>query len=78
VPLAAVERQLEFLVEDAFVRGVHVDDHQALAVLRQDIDAVQLRQRVAEWRAAGLRAMRRRLRRAGAAAAAGCVPTKAR
>jgi hypothetical protein len=50
--LLLVERPLELLVEDAFVRGMHVHDDQALAVLRQDIDAVQLREGVAEWRSA--------------------------
>ena len=37
------------LVEYAFVRGVHVDEHQPVAVLRQDEDAVQLRQGKTEW-----------------------------
>jgi hypothetical protein len=46
----AVERGLQLFVEDALVRGVHVDENQAERVLRQDVDAVQLGQRVAEWR----------------------------
>ena len=32
------------LVYDAFVRCVHVNQHQALLILRQDVDSVQLRQ----------------------------------
>ena len=43
-----VEGGLERLVEDALVRRVHVDHHQAGAVLRQDVDAVQLRERVTQ------------------------------
>ena len=39
----AVVRVLELLVADAFVRGVHVDDDQAVGVLGEDEDAVQLR-----------------------------------
>ena len=31
----------------ALVRGVHVHQHQAGLVLREDVDAVQLRERVA-------------------------------
>ena len=34
---------LQLLHDDALVRGVHVDQHQAGLVLRQDVDAVQLR-----------------------------------
>ena len=49
--LAVVERGLQLFVEDAFVRRVHVDDDQAVRVLGQDVDAVQLGQRVAERRA---------------------------
>ena len=45
---ARVERRLQPLVHDALVRRVHVDDHQAVAVLREDVDAVQLREREAE------------------------------
>ena len=45
---AAVERALQLLVHDALVRGVHVDEDQAGAVLREDVDAVQLREREAE------------------------------
>ena len=30
------------------MRGVHVDQHQAVAVLREHVDAMQLRQREAE------------------------------
>src|SRR5215475_223620 len=43
-----VERGLEVLVEDPLVRGVHVDEHESPAVLREDIDAVQLREGEAE------------------------------
>jgi hypothetical protein len=48
--LPFVERPLELLVEDAFVRRMHVDDDQPLGVLRQDVDAVQLGKGVAERR----------------------------
>ena len=39
---------LELLVQDALVGGVHVDEHQAFAILRKNVDAVQLRQCGAE------------------------------
>ena len=45
---AGVEVRLQLLHHDALVRGVHVDQHQAGLVLRQDVDAVQLRERVAQ------------------------------
>ena len=45
-----VEGSLQLFVKDAFVGGVHVDDDQAAGILRQDVDAVQLGQGVAEWR----------------------------
>ncbi len=32
------------------MRGVHVDQYQALRVLGEDVDAVQLGEGVAEWR----------------------------
>jgi hypothetical protein len=48
-----VEGGLELFVEDALMRGVHVDQHQPGGVLRQDVDAMQLRDGVAEQR--GLR-----------------------
>src|SRR5437667_457316 len=35
---------LEFLVQDALVRGVHVHEHEAVTILRKNVDAVQLRQ----------------------------------
>ena len=44
--LASVERVLEFLVEDAFVSRVHVDDDQPLRALGEDVHAVQLGQRI--------------------------------
>jgi hypothetical protein len=37
--------RLQALVHDALVRRMHVDEHEAGAVLREDVDAVQLRQR---------------------------------
>ena len=44
-------RALELFVAYALVRGVHVDDDQAVGVLGQDVDAVELRDRIAErWR----------------------------
>ena len=43
-----VERVLQPLVDDALVRRVHVDDHEARRVLREDVDAVQLREREPE------------------------------
>ena len=51
--------RFEPFVQDALVRGVHVDEDQAVAVLREDVDAVQLRQGGAE------RVMLRRPRRSG-------------
>ncbi len=45
---AVGERVLELLVQNALVRGVHVDDHEAVRVLRQHIDAVDLAEREAE------------------------------
>ena len=56
----AVVRGLELLVADALVRGVHVDDDQALGVLGEDVDAVQLRDRVAQRRQRGVVAGRQR------------------
>ena len=43
-----LERGLEPLVGRALVRGVHVHEHQPALRLGQDVDAVQLRDRVAE------------------------------
>ena len=40
-------RGLQALVDDALVRRVHVDEHEPVAVLREDVDAVQLREREA-------------------------------
>ena len=51
---ARVERCLEPLVDDAFMRGVHVHDHQALAVFSKHPSTPQLRQRAAK-RPGGLR-----------------------
>ena len=45
----AIERGFKLFVDDAFVCRVHVDDDQSLCVLRKDVGAVQLCQRVAEW-----------------------------
>jgi hypothetical protein len=45
---AGIEAALQFFVEDALVRGVHVHQHQAGRVLRQDINAVDLGHGVAE------------------------------
>ncbi len=42
VPLA-----LQAFIDDALVRGVHVHQHQPVAVLREDVHPVQLGQRVA-------------------------------
>ncbi len=49
--LAVVEGGLQLFVEDAFVRGVHVDKDEAAGVLGQDVNAVQLGEGVAERRA---------------------------
>ena len=40
--------EIELLVQDALVRRVHVDEHEPLGVLREDVDAVELAERVAE------------------------------
>ena len=40
--------RLELLVQHPLVGGVHVDENQPVAVLREDVDAVQLRQRHAQ------------------------------
>src|SRR3569833_496910 len=40
--------RFEPFVQDPLVRGVHVDEDQAVAVLREDVDSVQLRQSGAE------------------------------
>ena len=45
---AGVEVGLQLLHHDALVRGVHVDQHQPGLVLRQDVDAVELGEGVAE------------------------------
>lgn len=42
--LLRVEGAFEFLIHDAFMRGVHVDDDQPLFVLCQDIDSGELRE----------------------------------
>ena len=41
--------RFEAFLDDDIMRGVHVDEDETVAVLRQDVDAVQLRQREAEW-----------------------------
>jgi hypothetical protein len=38
--LAVVEGGFQLFVEDALVRGVHVDQDQAVGVLGEDVDAV--------------------------------------
>ena len=47
---ARIQAELQLLHDDALVRGVHVDQHQAGLVLREDVDAVQLREGIAERR----------------------------
>ena len=42
---------LEFLVHNPLMCGVHVHNHQAARILCQNINAVQLSQRKAEWMA---------------------------
>ena len=44
----AVELVFQSLVDDALMRRVHIDQHQAGVVFGQDVDAVQLRDRAAE------------------------------
>ena len=63
------EAGLQPLVDDALVRGVHVDDHQALRVLGQDVDAAELRERAAERPVVAGRRRRRRGAARGAVAA---------
>ena len=62
---ARVERALQPLVDDALVRRVHVDEHDAGAVLREHVDAVELREREAQR----MRVVGRRADRAGRLAA---------
>ena len=45
-----VERVLEAFVDDALVRGVHVHEDEARDVLREDVDAMELREREAQHR----------------------------
>ena len=45
----ALELVLQPLIDDALVRGVHVDNDQSLRVFCQDVDALQLRQGAAQW-----------------------------
>ena len=47
---------------DALVRGMHIHQHHAVGGLRQDVDAVQLRDRIAQGRRTVDRAARRRRR----------------
>jgi hypothetical protein len=56
-----IEAVLQAFVEDALVRGVHVHQHQAGGILRQDINAVDLGHGVAEQ--GGCAVVRRRSRR---------------
>ena len=67
-----VERELELLVHDPFVRGVHVDDDEPVGVLGEDVNARKLCKRRAERHLVrggthglgfGLRARRRRASR---------------
>ena len=44
---------LELFVEHPLMTGMHVDQHQPVCVLRQDVDAMQLRQRLAQGPAVG-------------------------
>ena len=44
----SVHLGLQPLIDDTFMRRVHVHDHQALRVLRQDVDAMQLAQRATQ------------------------------
>ena len=44
-----VHLRFQALVDDAFVRRVHVHDDQALRVFSQDVDALQLREGLAKW-----------------------------
>ncbi|KAG0766787.1 hypothetical protein G6F22_017769 [Rhizopus arrhizus] len=46
----AIMRVLQALVADALVRRMHVDHDQAFGILGQDVDAVQLRDRIAQRR----------------------------
>ena len=46
----AIEGRFQFLVVDALVRGVHVHHYQTIGVLGQDVDAMQLRDGIAERR----------------------------
>src|SRR3954469_15783665 len=46
--LPGVETLLQLLHDDALMGGVHVDQHEARLVLREDVDAVQLRNGIAE------------------------------
>ena len=59
----AVVRGLELFVADALVRGMHVDHDQPIGILGQDVDAVQLRHRVAQRRNGGIAACRQGLLR---------------
>jgi hypothetical protein len=45
---ARIQGALQALVDDALVRRVHVDQHESGAILRQDVHAMQLRQREAQ------------------------------
>ena len=45
-----IHRQLQTLVSNPLVGRVHVNHHQTLRILRQDIDAMQLRYCIAERR----------------------------
>ena len=66
---ALVQRRLQPLVDDALVRRVHVDEHEARAVLREHVDAVQLREREAErMRVAGVGQVRHDRRRSASRA----------
>ena len=48
-------RGLQFFVGDAFVRGVHVDQHETVRVFREHVHARELRERVAERRDSSIR-----------------------
>ncbi|MNJ54157.1 hypothetical protein D3C77_495870 [compost metagenome] len=46
----AGHRGFQALVGDAFMGGMHVHQHHALGILRKDVDALELRQRIAQRR----------------------------
>ena len=57
--LFGVQCGLEFLVHDALVRGVHVHHHQPVRILREDVDAGELREGETERRDWGVGSRKR-------------------